>query len=71
MTPDAVLVAVAEALTDLVRYVEARSDEDTADDDVRALEDVAHRLEQLPEEDQMRLRPLVGDILADDLGLSG
>jgi hypothetical protein len=54
-----------------VRYVEARSDEDTADDDVRALEDVAHRLKQLPEKDQMRLRPLVGDILADDLGLSG
>jgi hypothetical protein len=31
---------------------------------VRALEDVAHRLTQLPEKDQMRVRPLVGDILA-------
>jgi len=71
MTPDALLVAVVEALTDLVLYVQARSAEDMTDDDVRALEGVAHRLRQLPESDQVRLRPLLGHIVAEGLGLRG
>jgi hypothetical protein len=60
---------VAEALSRLVTYVECRRTAVNPDDDVRILEDVAALLAQLPKAEQRRLRPLLGDALADGLGL--
>ena len=56
------------ALRGLVRYVDARTDEHTADDDVRALEDVADVLHHGSPEGQARLREICGRELAELLG---
>lgn len=60
---------LAAALSSLVTYVDQRSETATEDDDVRALEDVAHELSGLPPTDQRRLRSLMPETVADGLGL--
>jgi len=60
---------LADALRGLVRFVDERPDDATADDDVRALEDVAYVLNRVAPEDQGRLRTLLGDDLSDNVGL--
>lgn len=61
---------LAAALSSLVAYVEARPGT-TEDDDVRALEDVAHRLATLSDEEQKRLRQHMSASVAEGLGLAG
>jgi hypothetical protein len=60
---------LASALRGLVEYVDARTDDDTEDDDVRALEDVAAVLQQAPPEAQTRLREMWGEEFAEEVGL--
>jgi hypothetical protein len=60
---------LASALRGLVEYVDARTDDDTEDDDVRALEDVAAVLHQAPPEARMRLREMWGEEFAAEVGL--
>ena len=61
--------ALAEALGGLMRYVDARTEQDTEDDDVRALEDVAAVLQGASPEGRRRLRELWGEELAEMVGL--
>lgn len=61
MTEDTVTRLLAEALRALVLFTEQRTDDATADDDVRALEDVTHVLNQAAPADRTRLRALLGD----------
>ena len=62
--------ALASALRGLVEYVDARTeDDDTEDDDVRALEDVAAVLHQAPLEARTRLREMWGEEFAEEVGL--
>ncbi|GAB3938636.1 hypothetical protein GCM10029976_053420 [Kribbella albertanoniae] len=68
MTGDVVAELLAEALRDLVRFVDERPDDATADDDVRALESVAHVLHQVTPEDRPRMRALLGSEFAASLG---
>lgn len=63
--------SLARALADLVRYVAARPGAATEDDDVRALEGTAATLASLPQEEQQRLRVLMGQEAADALGFEG
>lgn len=51
---------LAEALRGLVWFVEERAEDATADDDVRALEDVASVLHRVGEADRGRLCDLLG-----------
>jgi hypothetical protein len=60
---------LAEALRGLVRFVEGRPDDATADDEVRALEDVAYVLTRVTPEDRERLMGLLGDELSSRMGL--
>lgn len=57
------------ALPSLVAYVDQRPETGTEDDDVRALEGVAHELAALSPEDQRRLRSLMPEAVADGLGV--
>jgi len=63
-----VATVLVGALRGLVRYVDARTDEYTEDDDVRALEDVADVLHQASPEAQARLREIWGEESAEILG---
>jgi hypothetical protein len=69
MAIDDVARLVAEALHELVRFVDERSDSATADDDVRALETVAYILNRVADEDRNRLRDLLGPELAATVGI--
>ncbi|MFB6720022.1 hypothetical protein ACFCV3_07675 [Kribbella sp. NPDC056345] len=68
MAGDPVAELLAEALRDLVRFVDERPDDATADDDVRALESVAYVLDQVPPEDRSRMRALLGPEFVATLG---
>ncbi|KRB73999.1 hypothetical protein ASE01_18565 [Nocardioides sp. Root190] len=61
MPEDALPRLLAEALRDLVLFIENRPDDATADDDMRALEDVAYVLNQVAAADRTRARDLLGD----------
>ena len=69
MPNDDVAQLVAEALRELVRFVDERTDSATADDDVRALETVAYTLNRVADEDRERLRDLLGPELAPLVGM--
>ena len=60
--------SLAQALRDLVLFVETRPDDATADDDVRALEDLAFVLNQLAPADRIRAQALLGDHVVAMLG---
>jgi hypothetical protein len=66
---DPVAGLLAEALRRLVDYVENRPGDATDDDDVRALEDVAHVLLQISLADRPRLVGALGDRHSRWLGL--
>jgi hypothetical protein len=68
MSNDSVAELLAEALRDLVQFVDARPDDATADDDVRALESVAYVLSQVAPEDRPRMRALLGPEFVATLG---
>ena len=68
-TDSELATVLASALKELVEYVDARTDDDTEDDDVRALEDVAAVLHQVSPEAQTRLREMWGEEFAEELGL--
>ena len=61
MPEDHLTILLAEALRDLVIFVEHRPESATADDDVRALEDFVYVLSQAPPADRTRLKHLLGD----------
>ena len=58
---DHLTTLLAEALRDLVLFVEHRPESATADDDVRALEDFVFVLSQASPADRTRVRHLLGD----------
>lgn len=60
MTTDPVSELLAEALRGLVWFVEGRPEDATADDDVRALEDVASVLHRVGHAHKGRLCDLLG-----------
>lgn len=68
MPEDALTQLLGEALRDLVLFIEQRPEDATADDDVRALEDVAHLLGQVASSDRTRNRRLLGDDVCSMLG---
>ena len=68
MPEDPLTKSLAQALRDLVNFVENRPDDATADDDVRALEDFAYVLNQLALADRVRARALLGDDIVTMLG---
>ena len=68
-TDTGLATVLAAALRGLVEYVDARTDDDTEDDDVRALEDVAAVLHQAPPEAQACLREMWGEEFAEEVGL--
>jgi hypothetical protein len=65
---DALTRLLGEALRDLVLFIEQRPEDATADDDVRALEGVAHLLNQVAPSDRTRVRHLLGDEVFPMLG---
>ena len=69
MESDPLTATVGQALAALIRYVDSRPEDATTDDDVRALEDVARVLQQAPATDHARLRELLGEQIANGLGL--
>jgi hypothetical protein len=70
MVGDPIDVLLVEALRGIVHYVEARDESATEDDDVRALEDVAHVLNQVTAQDRDRLKALLGPKMSFEVGLS-
>lgn len=62
-------VVLAQALGGLLEYVDARTDDYTEDDDVRALEDVGAVLHSAQAEAQKRLCELWSDEVAEMAGL--
>ena len=70
MPDDDVARRLAEALAGLVRFVEERPSDATEDDDVRALEDVAHVLNDAAAQDRARLRALLGAEVSEWIGLT-
>jgi hypothetical protein len=70
MTQDPLAVLLAEAVRNLVDYVELGDDSFTADDDVRALEGVAYVLHQVDPKDADRLRSFLGPKMSYEVGLS-
>ena len=66
---DDLLALVAEALCDLIDFVEGRPGDATEDDDVRALENTVHVLQQVGIGDHERLIHLLGQERARGLGL--
>lgn len=67
---DALVQVLAEALCGLVDYVERRPEDATDDDDVNALEDVAHALSGVPSESVPRLVEALGIERSRALGLA-
>ncbi|CAN7392803.1 hypothetical protein LJR027_002269 [Terrabacter sp. LjRoot27] len=61
---------LARALRVLVDYIDEREDTFTADDDVRALEEVAAVLHEVSPASRDRLRTLLGPKLSFEVGLS-
>lgn len=59
---------LAEALRDLVLFVEHRPETATEDDDVRALEDLVSVLGQASPTDRNRMKLLLGDEVYSYLG---
>lgn len=59
---------LAEALRDLVLFVEHRPEPATEDDDVRALEDLVSVLGQASPTDRNRMKLLLGDEVYSYLG---
>ena len=70
MTGDPIEVLLVEALRGIVDDVEARDESATEDDDVRALEEVAHVLHQVAAQDRERLKALLGPRMSFEVGLS-
>lgn len=70
MASEEVAQLLADALRGLVRFVDERTEDATADDDVRALEDVAYVLSQVADEDRSRLLAYLGAETAQELGLT-
>ena len=68
MPEDRLTLLLAEALRDLVLFVEHRPEGATEDDDVRALEDVVDVLGQAPPAERARMRQLLGDEVVAFLG---
>jgi hypothetical protein len=58
---DHLTTLLAEALRDLVLFVEHRPESATPDDDVRALEDFVYVLSQASPADRARVKDLLGD----------
>jgi hypothetical protein len=67
---DPLVLALAEALRNLIGFVSTRPDDASIDDDVRALEDVAWTLKQVPSRHQDRLIRLLGAGTSAALGLA-
>lgn len=70
MSNDDVEAILATALRDLVSYVDTRGETSTADDDVRALEDVAAGLHRVDPDNLDRLTTLLGPQLSFEMGFS-
>jgi len=70
MSENAVETLLANALRELVTYVDSRGDHFTADDDVSALEGVAAVLLAAAPDDLDRLRTLLGPKVSFEMGLS-
>ena len=68
MPEDHLTTLLGEALRDLVLFVEHRPESATADDDVRALEDLAYAMNLASPADRARLRHLLGDEVCSLLG---
>ena len=69
MSDTAIARLLAEALSDLVQYVDSRPvDDDVAEDDVRALESVGFVLGQVAPQDRGRLAEMLGDFMVEALG---
>ena len=69
MSDTAIARLLAEALSELVQYVDSRPvEDDVADDDVRAMESVADVLGQVAPEDRGRLAEMLGDFMVQALG---
>jgi len=66
---DPVAAGLAEALRNLLDFVDGRPDHATQDDDVTALEDAASALLHVPEPDRQRLVGVLGDRHSRMLGL--
>ena len=70
MSPeDEVTVALAQVVGQLLAYLDARPGSEAADDDVKALEDAAWRLQQVSADGRSRLRALLGERHSEDLGI--
>jgi hypothetical protein len=69
MPDDSLVEPLGAALAALIRYVDLRPADATADDDVRALEDVAFALQQVGPDDRKRLRQLLGTDLSGAIGI--
>ena len=61
MREDHLTTLLAEALRNLVLFVEHRPESRTPDDDVRALEDFVDILSQVSPADRTRVKHLLGD----------
>ncbi|MCP3421913.1 hypothetical protein [Nocardioides pinisoli] len=68
MPEDHLTMLLAEALRDLVLFVEHRPETATEDDDVRALEDLVSVLGQASPTDRNRMKLLLGDEVYSYLG---
>ncbi|WP_133176503.1 hypothetical protein [Nocardioides currus] len=68
MPEDHLTTLLAEALRNLVMFVENRSEDATPDDDVRALEDFVYVLSQASDADRTRVRHLMGEEVSAFLG---
>jgi len=69
MASDQVDRLLAEALRGLVAFVEGRPEGASADEDVRALEAVAHVLQQAEPEGRRQLTNLLGPNMSEQIGL--
>lgn len=70
MSENAVETLLANALRELVTYVDSRGDDFRADDDVSALEGVAAVLLAAAPDDLDRLRTLLGPKISFEMGLT-
>lgn len=69
MAPDDVARTLGSALSSIVRFVEERPEEATADDDVRALEALAQVVSAADHNTRSRLREFLDSDVADWLDL--
>jgi hypothetical protein len=67
---DPLVLPLAEALCDLIRFVETRPASADEDDDVKALEGAAFVLLQAPAESLSRLAELLGPEVSDWMGIT-